>query len=110
MKVEYFANRDAVQARSDEDAAMAHARIYFGDDLAEAREALYAYMVKEVMWLTDRRYVSPLSLRRAADILEAADKVWSLEPESGKAWSEASVISQTGKSVGLVWQIVRTER
>lgn len=109
-EVRYLASRDSRGARTDEDAAMAHARIYAGSDLAEAQAALHAYMVKEADWLAEPRYRSATSLRRAADILEAAEQARTLTPEEGKPWSKAEVVSQTGDTVALVWSIVRIER
>ena len=88
---------------------MAHARIYDGASLEDAQAALYAYMLKEVSWLTGSMS-SPVSLRRAADILEAADQARALTPEEGTNWSKAEVVTQTGDTVALVWSIVRTER
>ena len=109
-EVRYLASRDSRGARTDEDAAMAHARIYAGGDLAEAQAALKAYMVKEADWLAEPRYRSATGLRRAADILEASEQVATLAPEEGKPWSKAEVVTQTGDTVALVWSIVRIER
>ncbi|QHB37407.1 hypothetical protein I5G58_gp105 [Mycobacterium phage BirdsNest] len=108
--IRYFATRDSKGARTDEDAAMAHVSIYSGESLDEARVALRDYMRKEADWLVSDRYRSATGLRRAADILEAADRVMALEPAEGVPWSQAAVSSQTGDTVELVWKIIRTER
>lgn len=101
----YFATRDTDDERAtDETRAMAHVSIYSGDSLEEAREALIAYMQKEVAWLTGQ-YVSPTSLRRAAEILEVIDKVKGLKPMTGKKWSAESI-----EAAGLIWQIGRVVR
>lgn len=104
--VEYIAQRDGGPSiRGDENRAMAHARIYRGDSLADAQAALYAYMIREAEWLMTGPYRSARSVARAAEILEAAESVEFLAPSPGKQWAQASVTP-----CNLVFQIVRIVR
>lgn len=103
--VTYIATRDTDRAQAtDEDRAMAHMRYYSGDSLTDARSALYCALQSEATWLARPDYRSARSLRRAAELLDAADTVHELTPETGKAWSAARVVA-----AGIVWQITRTE-
>lgn len=101
----YFASRDGVNAQTDEDRAMAHVSIGDFPTLEDAQTALRAYMIEEVAWLTGK-YVSPTSLRRAADILEAAEQqTRTLAPATDKNWSKATI-----EAAGLVFAITRSTR
>lgn len=104
--VTYIATRDTDRASAnEEDRAMAHRQYYAGNELYSAQVSLYIAMQNEADWLTDPRYRSARALRRAADLIEAADKTTTLVPETGKAWSAAHL-----DAAGLVWRITRTER
>lgn len=104
-EVSFCVTRDSATAWRDEDVAMAHVSIYQGDSLDEARAVLRAYIVDEAEWLVGGAYRSATSLRRAAELLEAADGALSLSPEEGKRWSVARI-----ESAGLIWRIIRVER
>lgn len=104
-KISFYATRDSATAWRDEDVAMAHAKIYSGDSLDEARAELRAYILREVDWLVGSTYRSARSLRRAAELLEASEAVRSLKPQEGERWSAAEV-----ESAGLIWKIIRVER
>lgn len=75
MTVTYWATRDSVTARTDEDRAMAHAQIYKGDDLDNAKSALVDYMRNEADGLVTRYSQQPWALNRAAAIFEQFPKV-----------------------------------
>lgn len=103
--VTYFAMRDTAKSQArEEDRAMAHAKYYSGDSLYAAQSALYVAMQEEATWLARPDYRSARSLRRAADMLDAANEVTTLVPEEGRQWSTAKL-----EAAGILWQIVRTE-
>lgn len=107
MTVTYFASRDTARSQAtDEDRAMAHDSIAAVDTFEKAQHELVAYMQHEVEWLLGRSYRSAVSVRRAADILEAVDKVkcGMPRPDENTSWSKSEVVA-----AGLVWQIVRTD-
>ena len=91
----YFVTRDSANALdTDEDRAMAHVSIGDFPTLEDAQTALRAYMIEETQWSTGK-YVSPTSLRRAADILHAAQQqTGTLEPATDANWSKATISSR----------------
>lgn len=105
MTTTFHASRDSANARTDEDSAMAHASIASGESFAEVRDALVGYMTNEVDWLTTSRYRSAQGLRRAADILEAANDRVRYAKEEDLIGNRFSV-----EAAGLTWQITRNER
>jgi len=109
-QVRYFATRDSATAWRDEDRAMAHATIYSGDSLDEAREALKAYLLREAGHLMEGRSVTKpgdlWAIKRAAGLADLAQNVGELDP-SDNPGSHKTVSREVE---GLIWAITRTER
>lgn len=100
MTTTYFVSRDSATANTDYDSAMAHKSIAKTETLTEAHVALQAYMEGEVKWLTEGRYVTSSSLRRAADIMDGIKAISGMTP---KATAAISI-----RTANLVWTIVRS--
>jgi hypothetical protein len=88
----------------EEDRAMAHASIYGGESLEEAQIALFDYIVGEAEFNLKPIYRSAKGVRRAAELLEAAEQAKLLAPEEAP-YARAEIVV-----AGLVFQIIRQER
>jgi hypothetical protein len=117
--VVYHASRDSLNARSDEDTAMAHESVVSNEpDFAKAKQALVAHMVKEAQYLAKEygpdafykvnRGGNEWAEKRVAGLMEQATKVmWASKDgfEGEGAWKQMAF------DVGsLRFQLVRVEK
>jgi len=102
--VTYSASRSSMNARSDEDAAMAHAAIASGDDLEKVRKALVDYMVNEAGYILQASD-SPWASERANAIMDQVKAVFVAKFPGENAWE-----SQSFEADGIRFQLVRVEK
>jgi hypothetical protein len=108
-EIRFYAKRDnAKQGLGDYDRAMCHADIYGGDSFEDAKAALVAYIEDEAQYAIENtyRYTRASSLRRAADLLEAAEAVAGIKGlPTNEAWTRASIVG-----AGIEYTLIRVER
>ena len=109
MKIEYWAKRGATGCRSDEDAAMASARIKVDESFEDVRSALITYIIREATWIQDTHGDEEWKKKRVTNLLRAAMDTAKAKEEhfKGGTWSN---IRFRVEDPGLYFEIVRIEK
>lgn len=103
MSVLYWATRDSLKARTDEDAAMAHASITKNEpDLLVAKKALANYMLDEANDLANRDWAE----KRVKDLRDKALDVMAAEFIGEDSWEALSFDADST----LRFQLIRVEK